>query len=331
MKISIHSILGAFIIVFFVSAMFLVSSPPTMQSLPEDFRAGKVLGVSEAMADRSIIDLGKGFPKSSFRPMLPPNKKDQAENFTFQNCGGAILDSRTGTLIYTQDADQEMPIASITKLMSALVFLDTKTDWEKVYTIKYSDLVGGSKNYLVVGDEVKVKDLFYFGLVGSINPAIEALAASTDLPREEFIKRMNDKAKELGLNKTSFVDPTGLDSGDTSTAAEVVKLADAAFKNKFIQEATLTERYEFKTVGGKNIAVENTDILLDNFSDKSPRIIGGKTGFTDSAGYCFVGKFIDDNGNAVVSAVLGGPTINSRFSETKKAVAWVYDNFAWQD
>jgi len=330
MKISSHSILVTFLIVFFISAVFLVSSPPAMQSLPDDFRGGKVLGVSEAMADRSFSNLGYELPKSDFRPMLPPEKKDKSEDFSFNDCGGAILDSRTGTLIYSQSADQLMPIASITKLMSALVFLDTKTDWEKVYEVKNSDLVGGGKNYLAVGDEVRVKDLFYLGLVGSINSSIEALVSSTGMERKDFIKKMNDKAKELKLEKTSFVDPTGLDDADVSTASEVVKLADVAFKNKHIQEATLTERYEFNTVGGKKIVVDNTDILLDNFSENNPKIIGGKTGFTNSAGYCFVGKFINADNNVVVSAVLGGPTILSRFNETKNAVAWVYDSFEWR-
>jgi len=331
MKISTHSILITFIIVFFVSALFLVASPPEMQQLPDNFRAGQVLGVSEAMANRSFTSLGYELPKNNFRPNLPPEKTDKSKDFNFNNCGGAILDSRTGTLLYSQDADRVMPIASISKLASALVFMDTKPNWEAIYKVKSSDIVGGGKDYIAAGDEVRVRDLFYLGLVGSINSSIEALVSSTGISHDDFVKKMNAKAKELGLKKTNFVEPTGLSDLNVSTPAEVAKLADVAFKNKYIQETSLTENYEFSTLKGKKISIDSTDALLGNFSRNDIKLIGGKTGFTNPAGYCFVGKFTDADGNAVVSAVLGGQTISSRFDETKSAINWVYDSFKWKN
>lgn len=329
MNISTKSIAITFVIVFFISALFLGANPPAMQSLPDDFRSGRVLGVSEAMANRSFQSLGYELPKNDFRPLLPPVKKEKGEDFNFNACIGAVMDARTGSLIYSENANKISPIASITKLATALVFLDTKPNWEAVYKIKASDRVEGGRIYLLTGEEVKVKDLFYLSLVGSANTATKALVSSTGLSQEEFVTKMNEKAQELGLKNTGFAEPIGLSDLNVSTPAEVAKLANVAFKNKFIQETSLTKKYEFFTIAKQKKIVYSTDALVGNFSRNDVKLIGGKTGYTGSAGYCFVGKFVDDKGNEVVSVVLGGPTINSRFINTREAIDWVYDNFQW--
>lgn len=330
MKLNTRSLSITSIVVFFIVILFLGFNPPAMQNLPEGYHSGRVLGVSEAMADRSFASLGYELPQNDYKPIVPPLKKEGVENIRLDIRSGAVLDSETGTLIYAQEADRVQPIASITKLVTALVFLDTKPDWEAVYQMKANDRVDGGMIYLLTGEEVRVRDLFYLSLVGSANSATRALVSSTGMSQDEFVAKMNEKVKKMGLKKTSFVDPVGLSDFDVSTAIEVTKIANEALSNKYIQEATLTEEYEFSTLAGRTKTVYSTDVLLGIFSGDNIRIAGGKTGYTDMAGYCFVGKFINSDGDAVVSAVLGGKTKNSRFRETRNLINWIYDNFQWK-
>jgi D-alanyl-D-alanine carboxypeptidase len=330
MNLNTRSLIITSIIVFFVVILFLGFSTPAMHNLPDGYTSGRVLGVSEAMANRPFASLGYELPKNDYKPIVPPLKSEGTENIDLNIHSGAVLDSKTGTLIYGQEADYVQPIASITKLVTALVFLDTKPNWEEVYKMKASDRVDGGMIYLLTGEEVTVRDLFYLSLVGSANSATRALVSATGMTQKEFVAKMNKKVQSLGLKKTSFVDPVGLSDFNVSTAAEVTKIANEALKNKYIQEATLTKKYNFTTLAGRTNTAYNTDILLGIFSGDDIRIAGGKTGYTGMAGYCFVGKFINSEGNEVISAVLGGDTINSRFHETRNLINWTYNNFEWK-
>ncbi|MCK9401637.1 MAG: serine hydrolase [Bacteroidales bacterium] len=245
---------------------------------------------------------------------------------------GVVIDSATGAVLFQKNSDRVRPIASITKLMTALVFLEHNPGWELVYQIREEDRREGSKAYFAVGEKVKVKDLFYLSLVASGNTETVALVNSAGLGLEAFVKKMNDKAVELGLANTAFKDPVGLDNGNVSTALEVAKLAQAAFAISDIRQASITKKHEFTTLTGNKITVENTDKLLDRFaSDSQLKIIGGKTGYTDEAGGSLASKFNNQAGKEIISVVLGGADRSSRFSETRGLVEWIYENYRWPD
>jgi D-alanyl-D-alanine carboxypeptidase len=224
-----------------------------------------------------------------------------------------------------------VPIASITKLMTALVFLDYNPDWDTVYKMKKEDRREGGRIYLFTGDEVTVKDLFYLSLVASDNTAAIGLDNSTGLSEEEFVLKMNLKAVDLGLTRTSFVDPVGLSDGNNSCAVEVAELTKAALANEEIKKATLTKDYSFLTLGGRRKVVSSTDYLLEDLPYDGIKIMGGKTGATEAAGNCFVGKFTDGAGHEIISVVLGADNYKARFTETKSLIKWVYDNYEWGD
>ncbi len=182
---------------------------------------------------------------------------------------------------------------------------------------------------MFTGEKIKIKDLFYSSLVASDNVATAALVGSTGMKEEEFVQKMADKAQELGLNNTIFKDSIGLDNGNVSTAREVAKIAEIALANKDINEATLTKRYEFSTLEGRKKVIYNTDSLLDLFPQNGIKILGGKTGFTEAAGYCFAGKFIDHQNREVISVVLGNSGNDQRFRETHDLVNWAYKSYQW--
>jgi D-alanyl-D-alanine carboxypeptidase len=241
----------------------------------------------------------------------------------------AALMAGDRVFLWRENADEPQPIASITKLMTALVFLDDNPGWNSIYKIGPEDNVAGGKLNLFLGDRVKVKDLFYTSLVASDNGATLALVHATGLSESEFVKKMNDKAASLGLSRTSFVDPAGLGDENLSTAEEVDRLAQAALSRPEIRGATTRAAYEFTTLDGKNEKIESTDYLLLTDGPSALTVLGGKTGYTDKAGYCFVGWFKDKSGREVIAAVLNAGGKNDRFVAARDLAAWVFGSFKW--
>ena len=241
----------------------------------------------------------------------------------------AVLAASNHFFLFSRRADETQPIASITKLMTALVFLENNPGWDKVYKINETDKVEGGRLNLFLGDQVTVRDLFYTSLVASDNGATLALVHATGLSEADFVKAMNSKAKKIGLNKTSFEDPVGLSDNNISTAREVALLAQASLNRPEIREATTKSEYRFTTLDGRDKFVESTDNLLFNPASDSLQVIGGKTGYTEKAGYCFVGRLRDKNGRELISVVLNSSGKNERFIESKNLANWVFNSYNW--
>jgi D-alanyl-D-alanine endopeptidase (penicillin-binding protein 7) len=261
-------------------------------------------------------------------PTFVSLKPNAGETTIAAECG-AVLAAQGRFFFYAKNADEVQPIASITKLMTALIFLENNPGWEKIYEITTADKVAGGRLNLFPGDNVKIKDLFYTSLVASDNGATLALVNSTGLSETEFVAKMNKKAKKLGLTKTHFVDPIGLSSNNVSTAREVALFAKVALSQKEIRQATESKEYTFVTLEGKTKKLESTDYLLFDSEKNSFSVLGGKTGYTDQAGYCFVGRFKDSSGQEVISVVLNSAGKNERFRESKTLVNWVFQNYNW--
>jgi len=253
----------------------------------------------------------------------------EAKNFVLNSDKGAVLSVTDRSFLFKKNADKVQPIASITKLMTALVFLDHNPGWDQIYEITPSDKILGGHLNLFLGDRLKIKDLFYTSLIASDNGATIALVHATGLSEKDFVSEMNKKAAELKLLKTKFSDPIGLSDNNVSTAEEVTWLAKEAFSRKEIRETTTNSNYEFTTEGGKDIKIESTDNLLFDSAPGPWQLLGGKTGYTDQAGYCFVGRFKDNTGRELISAILGSSGKNDRFIESKNLVNWVWQNYRW--
>jgi len=227
---------------------------------------------------------------------------------------------RIEDILYSKNYDMVLPIASLTKLMTAAVFLDTETPMDKVVTYEAGDNAIGSKLYVSPGETMTVKDLYYTMLVGSANNTANALARSTGLSREEFVQRMNDKAKVWGLEHTHFVDVSGLDPANVSTVYEVALMAKQALKDFRVLQGTTMSAYGFRTINtDKPHTIRNT---AEEMKDSSLRITGMKTGYLDEAGYCFMFKARDndDLSRDVITVVLGAGSNNQRYQETNELV-----------
>lgn len=239
-----------------------------------------------------------------------------------------VYDVKSDFKLWSLNDSSPYPIASITKLMSAMVFLDQTPNLEEIIEVKESDYRGGGRAHFFVGDKVRVSDIFKTALVASDNTAVALLVRSSGLTEEEFVAKMNEKASLMRLKQTTFVDPTGLDSGNQSTVREVAKLAEAAMSYEEIKEAIQTNRLTVTTEAGKNVDVRSTNLLLGESIAPTVRMIGGKTGSLPEAGYCFVG-FFRKNDHDIITVVLGAADDEHRFLETKNLVRWAYEAYTW--
>jgi len=245
-----------------------------------------------------------------------------------------VVDFDSGSILYEKNSDEQQPLASITKLMTAMVFLDQDLDLSSsVYMIK-ADEREGAFTRVYRDEQILLKDLLAASLISSDNNATIALARSTGLTEVDFVQAMNDKATELGLKNTSFADPAGLDTNNLSTASDIVNILYNALEYPLIAELTVKDSYYFNTVNtGRQIKAFSTDYLLnsDLFNGGDYEVLGGKTGFIDEAGYCFTAKIKDKDGHRILAVILNSETVDSRFQDMKSLIYWIFKNYNWQE
>lgn len=234
-------------------------------------------------------------------------------------------DVASGEVLWEKSASEIRSIASISKLMTALVFLENNPGWSEPITMEVADEIGGDTANIKREEVVTVRDLFMASLIASDNNATMALVRSTGLSSEDFVRQMNAKAKALGLNSTHFVEPVGLNADNKSTALEIFKLARTAFANKEISSATSQKNYSFTAISGQSHKIKSTNGLLGAYLN----VVSGKTGFTEQAGHCVVVEVSDSEGHKIISVVLGSASNDDRFRDAKILSAWVLANFSW--
>jgi D-alanyl-D-alanine endopeptidase (penicillin-binding protein 7) len=234
-----------------------------------------------------------------------------------------VLDPATDRVLFEKQSDQTVPIASLTKLMSALVFLEQKPDLRREVEVTPSEIRGGGHTQLLNRERVALYDLLHMSLMNSDNVATRVLARESGLSADSFVSRMNGKAHELGLSNTHFAEPTGLDERDVSTAVDVARLLRAAADHYLIREVTTTPTYVFVTeYAGRRRTVSRThQIVNTNRLLRSNRyeFNCSKTGFIHESGYC-VATWLRDQGRDLIAVVLGAPTNATRFADVVRLV-----------
>lgn len=215
---------------------------------------------------------------------LPPS----AANLGIQSSAFLVQDQMTGSVLYEKNASAVVPIASITKLMTAMVSLDAQPSLHDVMTISEEDVdtLKGTRSRLKVGTQLTREEMLRLALMSSENRAASALSRYYPGGRPAFVAAMNRKAQALGLVDTHFEDSTGLTSANVSSARDLVKMVAAAHQYPLIREFTTTAEYDV-IVDGRVQEFHNTNSLIR--SANSGWDIGlSKTGFINEAGKCLV-------------------------------------------
>jgi D-alanyl-D-alanine carboxypeptidase len=233
-----------------------------------------------------------------------------------------LMDMETGDTLYEKDADRALPMASTTKIMTALVVME-KADLNDSVTISESaSKVGESSAWLVQGEALTVEQLLYALLVQSGNDAAVALAEYIGGTQESFVKMMNEKARELGADNTHFANPHGLDQeGHYSSARDLAVIAATAMKNPLFRKIVKSNGYQIPWPGHPYPRVlENHNKLLKMY----PYATGIKTGYTLNAGKCLVAS-AEKNGRELISVILNGG--ESYWDQTIRLMEYGFDAF----
>lgn len=197
-----------------------------------------------------------------------------------------VQDQATGAVLYEKNANAVLPIASITKLMTAMVVLDANPDLKETLTISTEDIdvLKGTHSRLSVGTQLSREEMLRLALMSSENRAASALSRNYPGGQNAFVAAMNIKAKMLGLKDTRFYDPTGLTALNVSSPYDLAKMVSAAHQYPLIREFTTTVEEEVN-VAGRSQQFRNTNALV-----KSPawQIGLSKTGYISEAGRCLV-------------------------------------------
>ncbi|BBP02376.1 serine hydrolase [Sulfuriferula nivalis] len=247
-----------------------------------------------------------------------------------------VLDQKDGLPIYQKNIDMETPIASISKLMTAMVVLDAHLDMNETLEITQADVdkLRHTSSRIAVGTRLSRGELMHLALIASENRAASALSQNYPGGHAKFIEAMNRKAKSLGMSHTSFEDATGLSSNNQSTAADLAKMVEAAVKYPLIHEITTTGQYEITRtamvmVGRKHhkkahsveqrVAFHNTNQLV---RDQEWDIGLSKTGFINEAGHCLVmqAKIAQ---KPVIIVLLDASGRYGRINDAKHIKAWL--------
>lgn len=319
-----------------IAITLIVTSTNPITFIRNNFRVDRsqaqVMGVSEEnnavqlAVTTAVIEPKTEAPSPAEKPAEPILKSVYQKAPEVTASAAIVVDLTGGKILFSKNIDAQSSIASITKLMTALVALNNEPDFEREYVMQDTDRREGGRINLFLGDKVIVKDLFNASLVGSDNTATIALVHALGFSEADFVVKMNEQANALGLKNTNFIDPIGLSSNNISTANEVAKIAAAAFSQAEIRKTVTQSRYVLKTKQGKTRVIESTDDLL---GEKTVyKILGGKTGYLGSAGFCFTGKF-SQNEHEIISVVLGSSDVTARFTDTDTLVNWTYDNYVW--
>lgn len=299
---------------------------------------------AQAASEETDFDLVSGYDEVtqlSYSHALPkvdnsvfgPQRKPSNSLGVLTTANSAlVLDKRTQSILFDKASTDQRSIASITKLMTALVLQDLSLDMQRVITIDQSDYIAGGKVHFYTGEEFILQDLWLAGLIASDNVAIRSMVRNSGLTFEEFIEAMNTKATELGMTQSKFVEPTGINANNVSSAHDVALLLQEALSNTEISDAVRRPSYTFSPLNKELYrTASNTNILVNSYLNEQPyEIHGGKTGFTYEAGYCLA-VIVEgpENKDDLVVVVLGADTITDRFQEVKGLIDWTYENYIW--
>jgi len=234
-----------------------------------------------------------------------------------------LINANTGKVVYAKNENVRHANASTTKIMTCILALENCKLNEKVTFSPYAASIEPSKLYANAGEVFYLKDLLYSLMLPSHNDTAVAIAEHVSGSTAKFVNLMNKKAAAIGCTNTHFATPNGLDFGydHYTTASDLAKIARYAIKRNMFRKLISTGYYSFSNLNtGRTYYIGTTNALLGNL----PGVQGMKTGYTNKAGYCFVGLSYSQKGNTYISVVLGGSSSASRWEDSRRLLTYAY-------
>ncbi len=269
---------------------------------------------------------------SAYAPAsTPPSQVGHAAPPKTTASSYVVVDKTTGIVLAASHADTVWPIASLTKLMTTQVVLDAGMKLASVHDVKTVDDVGGAKLYVTSGDTFTLDGLLYATLVGSANNAANAIARATGKSKSSFVDEMNARAAALNLGRTKYVDPTGIETGNVSTARELAVVAGNAFSRPDIKRYTTTAKASINVLSQGTVkTIKNTNWMLWKPQYDDVFVTGGKTGYLDESGWNLAVALRPSAKNEkreLLVVLFGASSRASSFEDADALSSWAWKNF----
>ena len=257
-------------------------------------------------------------------------KSSNSANLSIASTKALVMNQNTREIIYSKNLDTPTPIASVTKLMTAMVVLDAKLNLNDVVSITENDVdyLKGTSSRLPVGTTMTREDLLNLALIASENRAASALATHYPGGKARFVQDMNTKAVSLGMMNTRFEDSTGLTSNNVSTASDLAKMVHAAYQYPLIRQITTTSDYDLN-VGSRRqpLHFHNTNALVRESSNSSWEIGLSKTGYISEAGRCLVMQ-ATIAGEPLILVLLDSVGKLTRIGDARRIKKWMEHHYS---
>lgn len=289
-------------IFWFLLILIAVSTILTGISYFGDFRLRGATAILSPLPSLLVNSLYKEADASEFWVPNIDKKEKGTSDLRLSSRAAISYDLTTDKLIYGKNIDQKLPLASLTKIMTAVIALENMDLDDEIVVSKSAAEIGENAMGLTAGEQVSVRDLLYGLILHSGNDAAEALAQGSPFEREDFVHVMNRKAENLGLSNTRFTNPSGLegDGIQYSTVYDLLVLTRLALQNEEFIKVTSTVDYEIpQTSDHKYFYLSNQTNLLTTY----PGVKGVKTGYTEEAGMCLV-TYLEYKGHKIVAVLL---------------------------
>lgn len=314
-----HRELSVFIVSLVVGGLLILAA----EAWPMRSVAGSITESDAAVTDVVIA------PPSALLQSVPELTGVLPAVETIDAFGFIVRDVETGAVLYEKASEGIRPIASITKLMTALTLMDIGIDWSGSGEVVTDD--GLIDNHMYAGDTYSTEDLWLSMLVASSNKAAMTLVDMTADNRDAFVTRMNSLAAEYGMTESTFVEPTGLNANNVSTPQNISILLDKALSTPAIRDGLRTiEHTIYSEEREKSHHMWNTNwLLLDWIPNDFYYIIGGKTGFIDASRYNFSTRVVTIDGKILDVVVLGAASHEERFTVARDVIDAVLDAYTW--
>lgn len=230
-----------------------------------------------------------------------------------------VFNPQTNEVLWEANSHDQRPIASLTKLMTALTFIADEPDMNRQVTVVAADTRAASVTYLRSGELVTLRDVLHLTLIASDNAAARVLARTSEGGSPAFIRRMNEMALQLGLTSARFTDPSGLHADNVASAYDISHLIAYASANTTLAPIMRKTSHEVRT-SRRVVTVRST---LNRLFGTGVDVVGGKTGFISKAGYCLATLLQIPHGSQVAVVVLGAANSTLRFAEVRHLFNWV--------
>ncbi|HPN96685.1 MAG TPA: D-alanyl-D-alanine carboxypeptidase family protein [Candidatus Moranbacteria bacterium] len=282
------------------------------------------------------------FPLDSANTEYTPIRKKNFWDLKLWAGSSVVIDVDSGTILHYDNGRKKTQIASLTKMMTAILVMDEIKNLDETVVITEEALnVPGTvvgcprtgyclSNRMYRGEKIKAGDLLRAMLLNSANDAATALGIHIAGTEKKFVEKMNEKARSLGLKDTNFCTPSGLEIDGQedqchSSAYDIARIAAHSLKYEEIWDIMRIPEGQFYSTDGKYMhELKNTDLLLDSI----PNCLGGKTGFTPLAGKSLLMGSVDPTGkHRVISVILND---ENRWEDMRKLVDWVFENYEWR-